>query len=211
MTLEVERERAIQALCAHYAQDQLSTQELEARFERVYRASTESELRATLIGLPALRADLVVAEGARPELYQVSAEAAALPEKRILAVMSELKRQGPWLAPPRITLRVVMGTVRLDLREAQLPPGGVDIDVLVVMGEAVILLPPGVRSDVDGTAVMGEWTDRTHPHLDPADPMIRIHGSAIMGTVRAETRLPRESDMEAFKKKLKETLRRLPG
>ena len=211
MSLELERERAIQALCAHYAQDQLSTQELEARFERVYRATTDAELRSTLIGLPALRLDLMVPDGARPELYQVSPTAAALPEKRMLAVMSETKRQGPWVAPPRISVRAIMGTVKLDLREAQLPPQGVLIDVWCVMGEVKVLVPPGVRTDVEGMAVMGEWTDRTHPHHDPADPLIRIQGTVIMGSLTAETRLPKESDMEAFKRKLKETLRKLPG
>lgn len=211
MSLELERERVIQELCAHYAQDQVTTQELEARFERVYQAQSSAELRQTLVGLPALRAELVFAPDQRPELYRLAPAGSAPVEKRILAIMSEHKRQGPWIAPRRIHVRCVMGNVKLDLREAQIPLEGVEIDVWCLMGEVQLLLPPGVRTDVDGSAIMGEFTDRTHPHLDPTDPMVRVQGTVIMGQLKAETRLPKESDMDAFKKKLKATLRKLPG
>ena len=36
MSLELERERAVQALASHFAQDHLTTQELEVRFEQGY-------------------------------------------------------------------------------------------------------------------------------------------------------------------------------
>src|SRR3972149_6403746 len=54
VSLELERERAVQALCAHFAQDHLTTQELELRFEEVYRASSLDEVRRLMTGLPAL-------------------------------------------------------------------------------------------------------------------------------------------------------------
>ena len=60
-TLELDRERVIQALCSHYAHDQLSTQELEARFDRAYKAKSTSELQELVAGLPALAPALAVA------------------------------------------------------------------------------------------------------------------------------------------------------
>ena len=45
-SLELDRERAIQTLCAHYANDHLTTQELEARFDLAYKATSATELRA---------------------------------------------------------------------------------------------------------------------------------------------------------------------
>lgn len=53
-SLEVGRERIIQLLCAQYGNDALTTQELEARFAIAYRATSEVELQAALINLPAL-------------------------------------------------------------------------------------------------------------------------------------------------------------
>ena len=55
MTLDFEKEQAVQALCAHYAQDHLSTGELETRFERVYKSTSRSQLDTVLEGLPALQ------------------------------------------------------------------------------------------------------------------------------------------------------------
>src|SRR3974390_2367413 len=57
--LELDREHVIQALCAHFAHDHLSSQELELRFEHAYRAATSTELRALVAGLPALSPDEV--------------------------------------------------------------------------------------------------------------------------------------------------------
>ena len=55
--IEVDREQVIQTLCAHFAHDNLSSQELELRFEHAYKAGTSAELRALVAGLPALPAD----------------------------------------------------------------------------------------------------------------------------------------------------------
>ena len=42
-------------LSAHYAEDHLTTQELEERFDRAYRAASAADLLAVVARLPALR------------------------------------------------------------------------------------------------------------------------------------------------------------
>ncbi|MBA4072106.1 MAG: hypothetical protein C0497_09765, partial [Gemmatimonas sp.] len=190
MSLELERERTVQALCAHFAQDHLTSQELELRFEEVYRASSLEELRRLMAGLPVLAPTVVTTP---LPTFAIAASSHAPREKRYLALMAEVSRQGRWSVPADIKVSAIMGTVRLDLREAEVPATGVDIDATVVMGEVIILLPPGLHADVDGFAFMAEFSDRTAgtaPTL--AAPSIRVRGSAVMGTVRVETRLPKE-------------------
>lgn len=202
MSLELEREHAVQALASHFAQDHLTTQELELRFEQVYRASSNAELRSVLGGLPALLPSAIPYEP--PPTYSVAPVAAASPEKRYLAFMGEVRRKGSWIVPGRLHLFAAMGAIRLDLREAQIPAGGVDIDATALMGEVRILLPPGLHADVDGFAVMGEFSDRTAGAAGTLDaPVIRVKGSAFMGAVRVETRLPSESVMAAWKRRLR--------
>jgi len=202
MSIELERERTVQALCSHFAQDRLTTQELELRFEEVYRANSADELRGVMRGLPALAAPLVPAEPL--PMYSVAPSIPGEPEKRYLALMSEVRRQGPWVVPRRIRARAFMGAVRIDLREAQIPEEGVDIDASAFMGEVRIILPPGMHADVDGLAIMGEFTDRTtNAGSLPGMPRIRVSGTVIMGGVRAETRMPRESTLEAWKRRLR--------
>lgn len=207
LSLELERERTVQTLCSHFAQDHLSTQELEARFERVYRAKSFDELRALTAELPALP---VPAPGSPPSpapapFYAMSSGIVPPPrEKRFLALMSEVRRQGMWEVPQRVVARAIMGAIRLDLRDGVLPQGGIDVEADAFMGEVKIILPPGVRADVDGMAIMGEFSDRSTAASAPnADaPIVRIHGSAIMGSVNVETRLPNEGALEAWKRRL---------
>jgi len=201
MSLELERERTVQALCSHFAQDHLTTQELELRFEEVYRASSLDELRAQLRGLPWL-APVATATTPLP-MYSVVAPARAPQEKRYLAIMGEVRRQGLWNVPARVQATAWMGAVRLDLREALIPEGGVDIDGTAVMGELLIILPPGLHADVDGFAFMGEFSDRTAGTASTlAAPAVRVRGHAFMGSVRVETRMPNEGALQAWKRRV---------
>lgn len=201
MSLELERERTVQALCSHFAADHLTTQELELRFEEVYRASTLPELHALTAGLPALAA--TSATTPLPMYSVAPALTATSREKRFLAVLGEVRRQGTWSVPSRIKASSWMGSIRLDLRGAQLPDEGVDIDATAFMGEVRIILPPGVHVDVDGLAVMGEFSDRTAgTAASLAVPAVRVRGEAIMGAVRVETRLPNEGVLEAWKRRM---------
>jgi hypothetical protein len=202
MSIELERERTVQALCSHFAQDRLTTQELELRFDEVYKASTSLELRSVMRGLPALAAPLVPVEPL--PMYRVGPAVPGELEKRFLALMSDVRHQGLWVVPRRIRAAARMGAIRLDFREAQIPDGGVDIDASAIMGEVRIILPPGLHADVDGFAIMGEFSDRTKGAVGvPGMPVVRVKGKAIMGAVRVETRMPRESTLEAWKRRLR--------
>lgn len=204
MSIELDRERVVQALASHFAQDHLTTQELELRFEKVYRAASTAELQALLSGLPAL-APAPTAPESLPG-YSVAPAATVPREKRYLAFMGEVRRKGNWVVPSRMHLFSAMGAIRLDLRGAQIPAEGVEIDATALMGEVRIVLPPGLHAEVDGLAVMGEFSDRTAGAASTLDaPVVRVKGMAFMGAVRVETRLPNEGMMEAWKRRLRGT------
>ncbi|MCL4212465.1 MAG: DUF1707 domain-containing protein [Gemmatimonadales bacterium] len=200
MTLDLEREEVVQALCAHYAQDHLSTGELESRFERVYRSTDRRELRTVLEGLPAM-GPLVPPPA---PLYALANTGSGLPadEKRYLSLFSEVKKEGHWVPARRIRLKVIFGSVLLDLREAALPPDGIEIDADVLFGEAKVLLPPGIGAQVDCSAILGTAEDKSRPGV-PGAPVIRVTGSALMGGIVVITKLPKPARMESWRKQLK--------
>jgi hypothetical protein len=208
VSLDVEKEQVVQALCAHYAQDHLTTGELEARFERANRASSTLDLRTVLEGLPALGA--LVAPPA--PLYQVGpqdpmATGSGLPshEKRFAAIFAEVKKEGYWAPPPLVVARTVFGSLVFDLRDAVLPPGGIVFDLDVMLGDCKILLPPGVGAEVDCSAFLGSVNDKAQ-RAAPGAPMVRVRGGTIMGEISVVTRLPRKERMESWRKQLKSAL-----
>jgi len=206
MSLDLEREEVVQSLCAHYAQDHLTTGELEARFERVYRAPDRAALLTVLDGLPTITRPAPAAPlgklrpSAAPPLYEPPRQVTGLrdSEKRYLAMFSEVKKEGAWRAPSLAKVRAIMGGVVLDLREADIPPDGMEIDAECIMGEIKILLPLGVGAEVDCTAIMGEVVDRAQKGT-PGLPVVRVHGAATMGTIRVETKLPKKAKLESWR------------
>lgn len=95
-----------------------------------------------------------------------------------------------------------MAEVRIDLRDASFVDHEIEFHLVAVMADVQILVPPGVRVVCDGFAVMGEFTGRhDNAQADPDGPVVRVNGSAIMGAVRVETRLPGETQREAARRR----------
>ena len=211
-SLELDRERAIQTLCAHYANDHLTTQELEARFDLAYKATSATELRALVATLPVLPPTVAAPTLAHDGPMFHAMVAGQVPaEKHTLALMSEVKKEGEWIPARRNVVRAIMGTVQLDLREALFAPGETEIDVSAFMGEVKIFVPPGIAVSCDGTAIMGEFREvHSSGSGDPNAPSLRVHGRAIMGSVSVKTRLPGESALAAWRRQQREKRRRLP-
>lgn len=202
MSLDLERERVVQALCAHYAADRLTTTELEARFELVYGSRDAASVRTALNGLPAVAGAAGVPAPA--PLYEPPRAPAQVRdrERRFLGFFSEVKKEGVWTAPSFCRVRALFGTVILDLREADIPADGMLIDAEATLGEIHVMLPLGVGADVDCTAVMGEVTEKTQPGT-PGLPRVVVRGGATLGTIKVETKLPKKARLESWRDSLR--------
>jgi hypothetical protein len=186
-SLDAERERVVERLSVHYARDQLSLEDLEARLEQAYAARTPEALAMVVAGLPALSAS-----SSAP-----AAPAAVVKRQRqrtFFAVMSGVVRRGAWIVPKHINAFAFMGGVELDLREAILDPDVTEIEVFAMMGGVVVTVPPTVRLETDGFAFMGGFEDQLkHPASgDPNAPVVRLTGFAFMGGVEARVLKPGE-------------------
>lgn len=120
----------------------------------------------------------------------------------ILAVMSGQKRTGDWEMPRHFRVACVLGSTELDFREARIPDGESVIEVFALLASVEMIFPPGVRLDVDGGALMGEFSVQTDPTVVPApgSPVIRIVGSAHLASVEAFVRYPGESARDTKKR-----------
>lgn len=222
MTLELEREDVVQKLCAAYARDQLTTGELEARLERVYKSADRAQLNTVLEGLPAIQiARLgeapVPVPNVAPPPYRPAQAPAGTPharderrrgrglgpgEKRYAAFMSEIKKEGAWTVTPTIVANTVMGGVVLDFRETPIPAEGVDIYADVIMGSLKVILPPGLGADVDCSTFMGSVNDKSKAGIAGA-PTIRVTGSTVMGDITVVTKVPRKEGESSFRAQMR--------
>jgi hypothetical protein len=180
------RERVVQDLADHFAQDRLTMHEYERRVELVYRAASADALRdltKDLAPSPPVR----VSQAPVASSVETSVPARSSRTKNFFALMSGVVRRGNWTVPSRIRAFAWMGGIGLDLREATLSGRVTDIYVFAMMGGVEIIVPPDVRLESDGFAIMGGFEDQLKEPAsrDPDAPVIRVHGFAFMGGVEA--------------------------
>ena len=193
-TLSRAREQKISELSQLFANDDLSLDELERRIERVYKAASNSELDAITSDLraplPATVAPSAPVLGGPAPVYSP----ANLPAHgtRILAVMSESRRTGRWLVPPRVDVVSLMADTKIDLTSAVLPPGGAEFHVRSIWAACKIIVPPEMRVINEMHAIMASVVSKAE-EMDPVGtihrgPTLRLTGTALMAEVKVVVR-----------------------
>jgi hypothetical protein len=103
----------------------------------------------------------------------------------LIAILGDQRRvsRAPRLAGGRLV--AVVSDIRLDLRAARPVPEGATVTVVAIVGDIEIVVPPGWVVDVGGTAIVGDFTDRTGPGEQPASeaPRLAVRGLALLGEV----------------------------
>lgn len=187
--LERERERTIESLSQHFAQDDINVEELERRLEVATRAKGVAELRALLADLdPSMGlAPIVAGTPVRP----TPAVPMAVPARdRVVSIMGETKRRGAWSVPHHLDVTAVMSDTTIDLTQATLPVGAIELHLRVVMAQVKIIVPPGVTVDCRVSAFMGAVTEDVElgDQPRPGAPVVRLTGWAVMSEVQVKVR-----------------------
>jgi hypothetical protein len=168
----------------------LEVEELEQRLEAAYAAKTYGELVPITADLPAYPASA-------PPLVAPSTAALATPYESSIAIMSTTNRTGLWQIGASHTAFVLMGGVKLDLREAQFTAPETHIQASGFWGGIDIYVNARTRVVVDGVAIMGTFgqsRDKVAPEIGPESPLVRVSGLALMSGVTVQRRaMPGES------------------
>lgn len=155
-----ERDRVLDLLRVAATDGRLSTEDLEARVERVLQSQTSGELAV-------LTADLPAAPAAR-EVLVIRQEGG----KHV--------REGRWLVPPRIELRTQLCRVTLDFTDAVIGSNVLRIDAEMVHGKLVIVSVPGMAIDTGGLELT---YSKVKLRSGDADADARLHVE-LTGTLR---------------------------
>jgi hypothetical protein len=106
----------------------------------------------------------------------------ALPED-ITAVLGNESRKGPWVVPPRLTVRSVLGDCHLEMQQAVIGQHVTTIDATVRFGTVTIFVPDGIDVRMTGRAVLGAKSSQLRGQPQPGAPVIVVRCDVFCGSV----------------------------
>jgi Domain of unknown function (DUF1707) len=169
-----DRDRVVELLRTAAGDGRLTAEELDERLEVALTARTHSELAVLTADLPATGAG--VASGVTPkDLVRIDCHSGSS------------KRNGPWVVPQRMEVKVTSGNVKLDFTEAVITGSALHIDADVRSGELTLITKPGIVVDTDDVAVRsGEVKVRMPwPASVPVTLRITVSGKVGSGNIKA--------------------------
>ncbi|RYC09557.1 DUF1707 SHOCT-like domain-containing protein [Nocardioides zhouii] len=180
-----DRQKVAEVLREAAGEGRIDLEELDERLELAWGAKTYADLVPITADLHLPAHPLPAAAPARrtPTGLPTSAHASST------AIMGECKRQGVWAVPEHHSAFALMGSVVIDLRQAQLSSHDTQINASTIMGEVKIIVPAHLNVVIDGTPIMGEFghgKDKVPAEIGPDSPTIRVRGMAMMGSVTVQ-------------------------
>lgn len=188
-TNEQLRQRILDDLSGQFAHDRIGLEDYERRVGAVAAARDDRELvalNADILPAERYRSATPAAAGAACRVYDGESPAT----EHFVAIFSGSNLEGEFKAPRKLDALCIFGGVNIDLRKAAIPADGMVIDTVAVFGGVEILVPPGVRVQVEGVAVFGGY-NRPRASLDESGPLIRVRGVALFGGVDIKVKTPR--------------------
>ena len=107
------------------------------------------------------------------------------PVRGVTAFLSAQARAGDWILPRLFRAVSFWGSVKVDLTNARFGAGVSRIEVVAIMGSIEIFVPPDVRVECEGDAILGSFETRGQKWSAPVEgaPTIHISGTAYLGSV----------------------------
>ncbi len=180
-----DRDRAVEVLRVAAGDGRITAEELDERVGAALTARTYGELAALIADLPATPGSLPLVPG--------SASGAAPKDLvRIRCDISSTRRDGPWVVPKRLEVRVNLGTVTLDFTEAVISWPSLEIDADIQTGSLILVIAPGILVSTDDLALSTSSVKVEAP-WGPEVPVrfrIDVAGRASISTITARPPRP---------------------
>jgi DUF1707 SHOCT-like domain len=163
---DVDRDQTVEVLAAASAEGRLSLEEYSQRSEAALVARTRAELISLTADLPA----------------QPQTDGAPAPVE-ITAVLGNESRKGPWVVPPHLVVRSVLGDCHLEMHQAIIRQQVTTIDATVRFGTMTIFVPDGIDVRLTGRAVLGAKSSDVRGEPAHGAPVIVVNCDVLCGAV----------------------------
>ena len=168
---DADRDRVVETLAAASAEGRLTLEEYSERSDAALVARTHGDLASLTADLPASSLPAVP-----------HGDATAVPED-ITAVLGNESRKGPWVVPPRMNVRSVLGDCHLEMHKAIIGQHVTTIDAKVRFGSVTIFVPDGIDVRMSGRAVLGAKSSELRGEPQPGAPVIVVRCDVFCGAV----------------------------
>jgi hypothetical protein len=179
-----DRDRVVEILRVAAGDGRLTPEELDERLEAALTARTFGELASLTTDLPAAGSAVGAAAGEPKDVVRLDRRSGSA------------KRDGRWVVPHRIEVRVTSGGVKLDFTEAVIAQPVLKIDADVRSGSLVLVTKPGILVDADDVAVRSGHVKIRAPWGPDVPVTLRVEVSGKVGSGRITARPPRRSFWE---------------
>ena len=170
---DADRDATVNRLREAAAEGRLTLEELTDRIEVAANAAMRSDLVALTSDLPA-----TTAVGTATQTAGVRG-------------VGDVKRSGAWTVPADNSFRTWFGTIKLDLRQAQLTAPETHIHARALFGNVDLLVPEGVEVEVEARTQIGR-TNLQATSAVPGAPRIVLTGGTFFGDIKVRHRRLRD-------------------
>jgi hypothetical protein len=192
-----DRDRVVDQLRVAAGDGRLTAEELDERVGLALSARTYADLVPLTADLPPSALPAVPASTALGS-YAAGASAAVAPQApkdlmRIQCGSGHARRDGQWLVPRRMEVKVTSGHVLLDFTKAVITEPVLELDVEVRSGHLQIITRPGIAVDADEVAVRSGHVHVRSPFSERIPVQLRVDVSGSVRSGHINARPPRRS------------------
>jgi len=182
-----DRDRVVEELRVAAGDGRLTADELDERLELALSARTYAELVPLTAdlppsGLPAVRGASAVAPRAEPKDLV-----------RIQCGSGHARRDGQWVVPRRLEVKVTSGHVVLDFTRAVITEPVLELNADVRSGHVQIITRPGIAVDTTEVAIRSGHVAVRSPWSESVPVQLRIDVSGSVRSGHMNARPPRRS------------------
>jgi len=182
------RNQVIDQLKANYAHDNIMMEDFERRLEIATATEDRFELMKVVQDLPVLRVDSSEHTHGEDEGYGSASLnlGQVRNEESMLSVFSGVTRKGSWRPARYSKMLAVFGGADLDYRDAHLPPGVFNLEIMCFFGGVDIIVPEGINVEVNGLPIFGGLENKTSGEVFPGAPTLKIRAVIMFGGVEVK-------------------------
>ena len=173
-----DRDRVVELLRVAAGDGRLTAEELDERLELAMTARTYGELARLVSDLPD------------------SPDVAGAPAPRVKDVVrlnchsGQTVKDGRWVVPQRMELKVTSGHIKLDFTQAVITHPSLQIDADVRSGHVILITKPGIVVDTDDVAVRSGHVKVRAPWGSDVPEVLRIDVAGTVGSGHLMARPP---------------------